>query len=133
LKIVLDTNVVVSAFLNPHGKPAKILRLVLQGDIELVVDERILDEYESVLLRPVFRLPKKDLLNVLEVLRSICTYAPAYEGEVRLPDEGDEPFLEVALSGRADAIITGNKRHFPLVKCKGIRVLSPEEFLKCFY
>ncbi|HDZ87109.1 MAG TPA: putative toxin-antitoxin system toxin component, PIN family, partial [Nitrospirae bacterium] len=54
MKIALDTNVLVSAFLNPHGKPARILRLVLQEEIDLLVDERLFDEYETVLLRPMF-------------------------------------------------------------------------------
>lgn len=132
MKIVLDTNVVVSAFLNPYGKPARILRLVLQGDIELIVDERILNEYETVLLRPIFKLPRKEVLNVIEVLRSISTYAPAYNGHINLPDEGDEPFLEAAQSAKADAIVTGNKRHFPSDRCKGVRVFSPEDFLKIY-
>ncbi|NOY64664.1 MAG: putative toxin-antitoxin system toxin component, PIN family [Nitrospirae bacterium] len=132
MKIVLDTNVAVSAFLNPYGKPAKILRLILQGDIEIVVDERILNEYENVLLRPVFGLPKNEVLNVIDVLRSISNYAPACKRKIELPDEGDEPFLEVAISGRADAIVTGNKKHFPSDKCMDIKVLSPQEFLQLF-
>jgi len=133
VKIVLNTNIVISAFLNPYGKSAKILRLILQGDIELVVDERILYEYENVLLRPVFRLPKKDVLSVIDVLRSISNYAPACKSNIELPDEGDEPFLEVAISGGADAIVTGNKKHFPPEKCMGIKVFSPQEFLKSFF
>jgi predicted nucleic acid-binding protein len=47
-----------------------------------------------------------------------------------LPDKNDEPFLEVALNGRIDVIITGNKKHFPKVICKNVNVLSPSEFLK---
>ncbi len=132
MKIVLDTNVVVSAFLNLYGKPAKILRLILQGDIELIVDERILNEYENVLLRPVFGLPQKEVLNVIDVLRSISNSAPACKRKIELPDKGDEPFLEVAISGKADAIVTGNKKHFPPTKCMDIKILSPEEFLKLF-
>ena len=130
VKIVLDTNVLVSAFLNPYGKPARILRLILQGEIEMIVDERILDEYEAVLLRPVFGLHRRDVMTVLDVLRSISIQALAYSGKVELPDEGDEPFLEVALSGMADAIVTGNSRHFPARRCKGVKILSPEEFLR---
>jgi predicted nucleic acid-binding protein len=47
-----------------------------------------------------------------------------------LPDPGDEPFLEVALSARVAAIVTGNKRHFPKRNYEGVRILSPAEFLK---
>lgn len=108
------------------------MRLILQGDIELIVDERILSEYENVLLRPVFGLPKKEVLNVIDVLRSISNYAPACKRKVELPYEGDESFLEVAISTEADAIVTGNKKHFPSDKCMDIKVLSPQEFLKLF-
>ncbi|RMG03019.1 MAG: putative toxin-antitoxin system toxin component, PIN family [Nitrospirae bacterium] len=130
MKVVIDTNVIVSAFLNPYGKPAKILRLVIQGSLQIIADERILGEYESVLLRPRFNLPAEDVLNVMDTLRKISLYAPPYHGNLHLPDEGDEPFLEAALSGGADALITGNKKHFPPGRCKGIKVVSAEEFLR---
>jgi predicted nucleic acid-binding protein len=48
--------------------------------------------------------------------------------QVHLPDSDDEPFLEVALSGKVEAIVTGNKRHFPSRKYGGVRILSPAEF-----
>ncbi len=50
--------------------------------------------------------------------------------EFSLPDPGVEPFLEVALSARVAAVVTGNKRHFPKRNYEGIRILSPAEFLK---
>jgi predicted nucleic acid-binding protein len=50
--------------------------------------------------------------------------------EIDLPDPDDEPFLEVAIAGRVEAIVTGNKRHFPKKDYKGVRILSPAEFLE---
>ncbi|WP_083780258.1 PIN domain-containing protein [Kyrpidia tusciae] len=54
--VVLDTNVLVSGFVNPYGAPAVILRLAVRGQIRLVYDVRIFAEYTEVLLRPTFRL-----------------------------------------------------------------------------
>ena len=56
MKVVLDTNVLVSAFLKPRSNPARILRLVLQGDIQIVINEHIMAEYREVLFRPKFDL-----------------------------------------------------------------------------
>ncbi|MBI1864175.1 MAG: putative toxin-antitoxin system toxin component, PIN family [Nitrospirae bacterium] len=78
MKIVLDTNVLVSAFISPHGAPALILRLILQGELTLVADSRILDEYREVLVRPRFGLPKKAVESVLAALREEAIMAPAY-------------------------------------------------------
>jgi uncharacterized protein len=50
--------------------------------------------------------------------------------EIHLPDPDDEPFLEVASAGRVEAIVTGNKRHFPKKDYKGVTILSPTEFLE---
>jgi uncharacterized protein len=60
-RIVLDTNVLVSAFLNPSGAPSQVLTLVLAGELKLLFDRRILDEYAEVLARPRFEL---ELLQV---------------------------------------------------------------------
>jgi uncharacterized protein len=56
MRVVLDTNVLVSAFLKPRSKPAKILRLILQGNLEIIINEPILSEYQEVLTRPKLRL-----------------------------------------------------------------------------
>jgi predicted nucleic acid-binding protein len=50
--------------------------------------------------------------------------------EIHLPDPEDEPFLEVAIAGRVEAIVTGNKRHFPRKQYEGVKILSPVEFLE---
>jgi putative PIN family toxin of toxin-antitoxin system len=132
LKVVVDSNVLVSAFLKPTGKPAKILRLVLQGDLDIVVNEPILTEYEEVLSRPKFDLPADKVQSILAFIRARAIRAPALLESFRLPDTSDEPFLEAALAVKADALVTGNRRHFPKRACKGQPVVSPAEFLQGF-
>jgi putative PIN family toxin of toxin-antitoxin system len=129
VKLVLDTNVVVSALLKPMSKPARILRLVLQGDIDIVINEHILAEYYEVHGRPKFALDMDYVNLILAFFRQSAVQAPAMAEPLQLPDMDDVPFLEAALSSRVDALVTGNKKHFPARKCKGIRILSPAECL----
>jgi len=129
LRIVLDTNVLVSAFLKPRSKPAKILRLVLQGDIDIICNESILLEYHDVLRRPKFNLKEKKVRTILDTIRLKAIKAPALAASFSLPDPDDEPFLEAALAAQADFLITGNEKHFPSEVCKMQNVLTPKEFL----
>jgi len=127
-RIVLDTNVLVSAFLNFSGAPAQVLTLVLAGELKLVFDRRILDEYAEVLARPRFGLDSADVTEVLRQLEADGERIATPPSAVPLPDADDLPFLEVALSGRADALVTGNLRHFP--GNLGVDVLSPRALLQ---
>ena len=129
LKIILDTNVIVSGLLKPRSSPGRILRLVLQGDVHIIVNEHILAEYLEVLGRPKFDLDQDKVQTVLELIRSKGIKASALAESFHLPDSSDEPFLEAALAGSADVLITGNKKHFPKKACKGQKVVNPKEFL----
>ena len=129
-KIVLDTNVLVSAFLKPMSIPARILRLVLQGDLEIIVNPEILAEYAEVLARPKFELDSEKVRVVLDYIRSVGITAPTLSQPCSLPDPADEPFIESAVTAKADALITGNKKHFPKRSCRAVKVYSPTEFLK---
>jgi putative PIN family toxin of toxin-antitoxin system len=69
MKIILDTNVVVSGLISPFGNPAEILRMVSSGEIQLCFDARILSEYQEVLHRPKFQFEEnkvRDLLDQIE-------------------------------------------------------------------
>jgi len=130
VKVVLDTNVLVSGLLKPKSKPAKIVRLIVQGDLDIVINEHILSEYYEVLRRPKFSFDLRDADEVLEIFRLYGIRAPALLQSMSLPDPNDTPFLEAAIAGQADVLITGNKRHFPKKCCKGIRVMTPSEFFE---
>ena len=130
MMIGLDTNVIVSGILKPFSKAASILRLVADGTIRLAYDLRILLEYRDVLIRPKFNFAKETVDAFLAQIEEEGFLVSIKPLEVHLPDSDDEPFLEVALSGRVEAIVTGNKRHFPSRKCVGVRILSPAEFLE---
>ncbi len=131
MMIVLDTNVIVSGILKPFSKAASILRLVSDGTIRLAYDLRLLSEYRDVLCRPQFNFPREDVDAFLTQIEEEGFLVSVKPLETHLPDPDDEPFLEVALSGKAEAIVTGNKRHFPMrEKHGGVKILSPDEFLE---
>jgi len=132
MMIVLDTNVIVSGILRPYSKAAAILSLAAAGMIQLAYDLRILSEYEDVLNRPKFTFAKEDIHAFLDQVEKEGVLVSVMPLKFRLSDPDDEPFLEVALAAKAEALITGNKRHFPKKEYQGTRILSPAEFLEAF-
>lgn len=128
MKVVLDTNVIVSAAMTGGGTCARIVDLMVDGAFELCVDARILDEYEAVLHRPELGICPADATVLLELLKSTATPVAAVPLPALLPDPTDLPFLEVAATAGA-ILLTGNLRHFPKKACEGTAVLSPRDFL----
>jgi putative PIN family toxin of toxin-antitoxin system len=130
MMIVLDTNVIVSGILRPFSKAALILTLVADGSVRVAYDLRLLSEYRDVLNRPKFNLAKENVDAFLTQVEQEGLLVSVKPLGVHLPDPDDEPFLEVAIAGKVEAIVTGNKRHFPRKEYKGVRILSPAEFLE---
>ena len=128
---VLDTNVLISGMINPNGAPGRIVDLLREGVIELVVDDRILDEYVRVLRRPCFRkyFTKAECEDVISYLENSPLRIVSSVLLSGLPDESDTPFAESALAA-AVPLVTGNSKHFPKRACRGLRVLTPAGFLK---
>ena len=130
MRIVLDTNVLVSGLLSPHGPPGRIVDLFLDGTVTLLVDDRIVIEYREVLARPRFRFDPADADAVLSFIDVAGERVAARHLSATVPDPYDLPFLEVAHAGRADALVTGNAKHFRGATAVGVRVLSPAAFMK---
>ncbi|MBI5482772.1 MAG: putative toxin-antitoxin system toxin component, PIN family [Deltaproteobacteria bacterium] len=126
--VVLDTNVVVSAFMNPAGRPAMVLRLAATGTLRVAHDPRIMREYREVLARPWFGFPSTAVEILLDEIthQGVAVSAPPLN--VTLPDPDDQPFLEVATAAGA-ALVTGNRRHFPSRVVGAVPVLTPAELL----
>ena len=126
-RVVLDTNIIVSAFLSPAGKPANILRLVLQKELEIFFNTAILVEYEQVLCRPKFaeQINKQGVERFFEILHEIGENVVTSPSTKVMPDETDRMFYDVAK--KADALlITGNKKHYP----NDPVILDPTEFFQ---
>lgn len=129
MKIVLDTNVLVSGLLTPFGSCGEIVRMVVSADITICYDARILTEYREVLARPRFRFNPDHAAAILEQIEYRGLPVASHPLSRPLPDPDDEPFLAVALAGKASCLVTGNHAHFPPALCCTATVLSPAEFL----
>ncbi len=112
-KVVLDTNLVVSAHLNEEGHEASVLALALVGKLHLYTSQPILAEYEGVLRREKFRLDPHRVRQSLDLIRAETRVVkPSHRLSVAT-DSDDDKFLECAEIAAADFLVTGNKRHFP--------------------
>ena len=130
MKVVVDTNVLVSGPLSPYGAAGTIARMISAGELSLCYDARVFAEYRDVLTRPRFpfrREEVEDLCDSIEADGELVASGPLPSG---LPDPDDEPFLEVALAGGVEFLVTGNLRHFPPSVAAPVRVLSPGEFVR---
>jgi putative PIN family toxin of toxin-antitoxin system len=129
VRVVPDTNVLVSAVLSAHGTCARIVDMIADGALDLYADDRILAEYDSVLHRPELRIAPEDAGVILDLIRSITDTVAAIPLPVQLPDPDDAAFLEVAAAS-GSILITGNTRHFPTNARTGVSVMTPAEFLE---
>ena len=134
MKIVIDTNVLISGMLNPSGPPGRIVDLLRSGALQVVVDDRILSEYTDVLRRRYFLryFRKSEREDVIEYLSKNSYYTLSRIVAQDMPDEGDVPFLEIALS-EGVPLITGNLKHYPERARMGCNVLSPKQFIDRFF
>lgn len=130
LKIVLDTNVLVSALLRPKSIPAQVLDLVVSRHVQLALDHRIFAEYQEVLARPEFAFPPDQVRTVLDFVWQSSERILAVPLPLQLPDAEDLMFIEVAVNSLASALVTGNIKHFPTNQRHGVNVCNPREFLE---
>lgn len=124
IKAVIDTNILVSALLSPSGSPAKVFDHVLNGNVVMCYDSRMIAEYQEVLLRPRFGFGKKDVRQVIDfIVHSGVSIVPVPILDTFV-DEDDKMFYEVAKTAGA-FLVTGNSKHFPIDSI----VIKPLKFL----
>ncbi len=130
MRIVLDTNVLVSGLLSGGGPPGWILEAVLAGRLDIAFDARIRAEYDDVLSRREFRFSPERIAAVLAVIDAFGLRASAVQPwPSRLPDPADDPFLAVA-GATGSVLVTGHTRHFPVAARGGVIVRTPREFIE---
>ena len=133
MKIVLDTNVIVSGLLSPYRTPSTIVRMVTDLTLRISYDARIFSEYEAVLTRPKFGFESERIEAFLEQLKVRGERVVAKPLPKSLPHTADQMFLEVALAGRVACLVTGNLKHFPKMLCQEMKVYSPSDFLEFYH
>ncbi|MGB8010892.1 MAG: putative toxin-antitoxin system toxin component, PIN family [Terriglobales bacterium] len=130
-RIVADTNCLVSRLLLPSSVPGKAVRQVVDHGI-LLVSEATMNELADVLARPKFDhyVSLEDRQQFLRLLGRVAEFVASVYTVRECRDPKDDKFLEVALSGRADLILTGDADLITLHPWRGVAILSPAEYLK---
>jgi uncharacterized protein len=134
MRVVIDTNVFVSAFLSPHGVPARIFAFFKQEAFELLISEEILREYTTALhydrVKKAHKLSDEEIIRVLEDLKAAAMLVrPTVSLTVVASDPDDDKFFECALEGGAHFIVSGDARVQAVKHYQGIQVFSPTLFL----
>ena len=128
LRLVLDTNVVVSAALKPDGLQRTVLLLAITKPARLYVSDEIVSEYSMVLARPELKIRRGMRQQFLDLMKKRSRLiVPSNLCQVTT-DPADNIFIECADAARADYLITGNQRHFPRF-WKNTKIITSREFL----
>ena len=128
MKAVLDTNVLVSACISLTGACHQIVAGLYEGRFTACVHSAIQAEYVEVLNRPDLGINESERVPILDFMHVGCEHVRPSSLHVNLPDESDRVFLEIAHAAGA-ILVTGNIKHFPKRARKGVKVVSPGEFL----
>jgi putative PIN family toxin of toxin-antitoxin system len=128
LRVVLDTNVVVSGLLHQKGAPATILDAATSKQFRCYISESLLDEYREVLTRDYLGLDQHRATRFIGALREVAIFAVPRKRVAVARDPDDDRVLECAVEAGADFIVTGNIRDFP-AQFHGVRVVTPRDFL----
>jgi putative PIN family toxin of toxin-antitoxin system len=129
MKVVIDTNVIVSALMSINGTPAKILSVILDGKIKVLYDTRIIHEYIDVLSERKFGFNMEMINGMINYFKSNGEYINVEPLSLRFIDETDKKFYEVYKAGKAQYLVTGNLKHYPIEK----GIIAPRKFLDQYH
>ena len=133
-KVVLDANIFVSSIIVPKGKSAQIIDLVVKKKIELIISQPILEEVRRVLFYPHIKKRHPHNSEVIEKFINKWTrLAHLTQGKIKVDaikdDPTDDKYLECAVEGKADYIVSGDKHLKNLKEFRGIKIIEPSVFL----
>jgi len=128
VRIVLDTNIFISALVFSGGRADEVLRRVVEGRAHLILSKAIINELLEVLSRK-FERDKEALSRIAVFLSDISELVHPRRKLAVLEDEPDNRILECAISGKAELIITGDRAMLKLVKYKEIKIVSLKKYL----
>lgn len=136
-RIVVDTNVLVSAILSPDGAAREVLRRCLTGDAQPLISNALFWEYEDVLAREALfaaaPIRAEDRAALLDAILGVCNWIQiAFLWRPNLPDEADNHLIELAVAGNAQWIVTGNTRDVAAgeLKFDSFRIVTPGAWLR---
>lgn len=134
MRVVIDTNVVISRFLSPTGTPAQLFEQWQLNAFELVLSEPILAEFQKVLeyqrIQARHHMAPEEIAEVINGFRQFAVLVDVKERLVVIEeDPEDDKFLECAVAGSAEVIVSGDAHLLDLKEYRGIQILSPAAFL----
>lgn len=138
MKVTLDTNILVSAFISKYGQPAKILDIILTfPEIKLILSNSILKEFEDVIsrqeVRERFDYSELEIKSFVRAMKDVSTIVKLKSNfNVVKEDPKDDIILNTAYDGKASYIVSGDFHLQKLKTFKGIKIFSPKQMMKIF-
>jgi putative PIN family toxin of toxin-antitoxin system len=129
IRVVLDTNIIVSALLQPLGPPAQVFLLALGGSVQLCISGNVFAEYEEVIHRPRLRRAESVTAAALHAIRETGLWVRPTATVQACADPDDDIFLECAQAAEANYLVTGNIKDFPPAWLD-TRVVTARRFLE---
>lgn len=135
-RLVVDTNVIISSFLSA-GNPRNIIReLIIPTKVTLLISIEVKTEYRQVIGYKKFEkypLFQEESKITIENILSLAEQTSIKHQFDLLPDYDDNKFLDLAYAGKADFLITGNTRHFPIKKFYNTTIISPQKYWNTYW
>lgn len=130
IRVVLDTNILISALLNPQGPPAQVFVMtILDPETRLCVSADLYAEYEEVIRRPRLNRSDREIQATLRTIREKGFWVKPTEKVRACSDPDDDIFLECAQAEHANYLVTGNLKDFP-VKWADTQIVTARQFLE---
>ncbi|MGH7597144.1 MAG: putative toxin-antitoxin system toxin component, PIN family [bacterium] len=129
MKAVIDTNVFMAALINKRGAPAKIYYRWLDSQFDLVISPAIEVEYNDVLSQSLL-IPLGEVQEFLQEVSARSMNMPISGALHVCKDPDDDIFLETAMTGKADFLVTKNLKHFPKKSYQGVKIVKVSVFLR---
>lgn len=130
LRIVLDTNVLVSATIR-NGKPRKLLQAGISGKYRILSSREILDEFSEVIQRPKFKMTRDDVIRIVSALiETVENIHVASDVRAVKRDPDDDMMINTAIDGNADYIVSGDPDLLDLKKFDEIEIVSVSRMLE---
>ncbi|MBI5374230.1 MAG: putative toxin-antitoxin system toxin component, PIN family [Candidatus Schekmanbacteria bacterium] len=136
LKVVLDTNVLISATLSPKGNPSQIIKAWREKKFRLIISYSLLEEIERVIFYPKVRKysdwSKEEINDFLKEIKqvSVIKESTRFFSEIIKDDPDDDKFIITAIEGKANYIVSGDQHLLKLKTYQGIKIITPANFLK---
>ena len=129
MKAILDTNVLISAYVFPGGKPEAVYRLALEGRLEIGTSLPLLAELGRVLGQKFGWTPDRVEAAVAQMTRVASVVKPVETVQVVIADPADDRVLEAARAFGADVIVSGDRHLLDLGAWSDVEIVSPAEFI----